>query len=165
MPQYSNGKRVTHKFIGSTQTFSDDTIWEELELGTGLSGTVLARTNASNNTVQLVGNIYSTADGPSNTVLIKVPNTWKFAFSKMPIALYYFTSNEYHIGDHGSIILTKDRYLQSDSSGNMICTPSFPLNNILVLTQGTTGDVSKGYASAQSLFNNVSPATFPITFN
>lgn len=158
MPQMTNGKRVLHKYIGSAQTFSDDTIWEGLTLGPNVKGYVVAKTDTTTKTVQLAGVIYPSTDIASNGVLVQAPQSWKFNFAKMPVALYWYSSGQ-------SIGLTDYCSIQSDSKGNIVASTTFTGSNILVITQGTTGDVSKGYASFQSLFNNVSTATFPITFN
>lgn len=155
MPEYTNAKRVLHKFIGGTQTFSDDTIWEELELPTGSTGHILAQVDSVNKTVLLFGMV-SMTNIPASPAAILIPaqKAWKFASIT--------TSASISIGDFGNNYYPG--VLSTDTNGNL-------------LVAHTSGRLPEGYMAftksgvnytqlgASTSFHDLTPATFSIELN
>lgn len=155
MPQISNGKRVLHKFIGSTQTFSDDTIWEELELPTGSIGYVFAQVDLVNKTAKLAGLVkLPTVAANSSTIVIPAQNNWRFAIPDSKIIVMRNSD------DANSATMDK---LSTDTNGNLIFSnasystftnPSFVINS---------SSINPTENSSTSFYQNPTPVTFPIT--
>lgn len=157
MAQYSNGKRVLHKYIGSTQTFSDDTIWEELKLPAGSTGHVFAQVDLANKNVSLFGRIHPQVLSASNTtVLIPAQNTLKFSVPKTEIR---------YINDYTSGNSEQSSYFSANTNGDLIAASEFASDQKYTVFFFNKSMVNTQDDYMTPFVSDLAPVTLPITIN